>query len=74
MTTITIPKIEYQRLKRQASAFHKIAEEISRRVKDYPYDYHYIDGLTRQTRSEAKKGNLISARSIDEALSKSRRK
>ncbi len=74
MTTVTIPKTEYQRLKRQASAFHKIAEEISRGAKDYPYDYDYIDGLTQKTRSEAKKGKLISARFVDEALSKFRGK
>lgn len=74
MSTITIPKIEYQRLKRQASAFHKIAEEITRAAEDYPYDYRYIDRLVRQTRVDARRGRLISARSVDEAAQKSARK
>lgn len=74
MSTITIPKIEYQRLKRQVSIFHKIAEEITRAAHDYPYDYHYIDRLTRQARAEAENGKLVAARSVDEALRKFRRK
>jgi len=74
MNTITIPKTEYRSLKRQASAFRKVAEEITRSAEDYPYDLKYITRLTHQARTDARAGRLVSARSVDEALRKSGQK
>ena len=74
MYTVTIPKIEYERLKRYSSAYLKIAEEISEAERAYPYDYQYVKTLTRQALTYHRKGKSIEAGSIDEALAKFRKK
>ena len=70
MITITIPKREYERLKQHSSAYLRIAEEMVKAERVYPYDYQYIDRLIQ----EAKKEKWIEAKSIDEALVKMKRK
>lgn len=70
MDTVTIPKIEYKKLKSYSSAYLKIVEKIAEAERDYPYDYNYIDKLTRQARLDYKKGRAVEADSIDKALSK----
>lgn len=70
MTTVTIPKREYDRLRQHSSAYLRMAEEIVKAERVYPYDYKYIDRLTR----EAKKGKWFEAKSVDEALAKMKRK
>lgn len=74
MNTITIPKVEYKKLKRYSSAYLKIVEEITEAEKDYPYDYDYIGKLTRQVKLDFKKGRVIEADSVDEALAKFHKK
>lgn len=64
MTTVTIPKKEYESLKQYHSAYLKIVEEIVKAERAYPYDYGYLDRLSR----EMKKGEWIEAKSVDEAL------
>lgn len=70
MATITIPKIEYKKLKQYSAAYLKIAEEISKAELFYPYDDKYIKNLTKQVLKDfaGKKG--IEAKSVDEALAK----
>lgn len=70
MSTITIPKKEYESLKQYQSAYIKIVKEIAKAERAYPYDYKYIDCLAR----EAKKEKWIEAKSVDAALAKLRRR
>lgn len=70
MDTVTVPKIEYKRLKRYSSAYLKIIEEITNAERDFPYDYAYIGGLTKQAKLDYKRGHGIEADSVDEALVK----
>lgn len=70
MSTVTIPKREYERLKQRSSAYLRMAEEIVKAERVYPYDYKYIDRLAR----EAKKGKWVEAKSVDEALSKTKKR
>jgi len=74
MDTITIPRTEYKKLKKYSSAYLRIVEEITEAERDYPYDYHYIGKLTRQTKLDYKKGRTIEADSVDEALAKFHKK
>lgn len=74
METISIPKNEYRKLKRYASAYLKITEEITKTEDVYPYDEKYIESLTRQASKSFKDGKCIEAKSIDEALAKSRKR
>lgn len=74
MNTISIPRVEYKKLKRLSAAYLRIAEEITRADREYPYDYKYIDKLVKEEKTAYLKGKLIEARSIDEALAKFRRK
>lgn len=74
MTTITIPKTEYKKLKRQSSLFLKIAEEIATAGFAYPYDYDYVNKLTKKAAEDFKRGKCVKANSIDDALVKSRKK
>lgn len=70
MSTITIPKTEYQKLKQQSSLFAKIAEEIAKADFIYPYDYKYIDKIEKKALLDFKKGKCVKANSIDSALIK----
>ena len=77
MNTVTIPKTEYEILKRQSSAYFKIAEEITKdEMKSalYLYDYKYIKSLIKQTLDDFKKGKCVEADSIDKAVVKARKK
>ena len=67
MTTVTISKTEYKKLKQYSIAYLKIAEEISKAELFYPYDYKYIKNLAQQALKEFAKGKSIEAKSIDEA-------
>ena len=73
MTTVTIPKNEYRRLKQLSAVYRRIAEEIIRADHEYPYDYKYIDKLIKEEKSAYTKGRSIEARSVDEALAKSKK-
>lgn len=70
MTTITIPKKEYDSLRQYHSAYIKIVEEITKAERAFPYDYKYIGHLARK----AKKEKWIEAKSVDEALAKMKKK
>jgi len=70
MATITIPQKEYKRLKRYSDAYRKIVEEITKAEREYPYDYDYLDCISK----EAKKERWTEAKSVDEALAKARKK
>lgn len=70
MSTVTIPKKEYESLRQHHSAYIKIVEEIAKAEHAYPYDYKYIDRLARK----AKKEKWIEAKSVDEALVKMKRR
>ena len=70
MNTITIPKKEYERLRERSAAYIKIVEEITKAEREYPYDYGYIDRLSR----EAKRGKWTEAESIDAAMIKLRKR
>ena len=74
MTTVTLPKKEYERLKHFSSAYIKIAEEITKAENAYPYDYQFIRSLTRQARNDYKRGRFIEAESVDEAIAKLHKK
>lgn len=74
MTTVTIPKTEYQKLKEHSSAYLKIVEYITGAEREFTYDYQYIKGLTKEARDGRKKGKAIEAGSVDEALRKFRKK
>lgn len=74
MTTIAVPKKEYERLRHFSAAYLKIAEEIVNAELTYPYDYKFIRTLTKQAREDYKKGKFIEAGSIDEALAKFRKR
>ncbi len=74
MNTITIPKNEYKRLKQYSSAYLKIAEEITKAEREFPYDYQYISKLTRRALSDYRGGHGIEAGSVDKALIKFRKK
>ncbi|MBU1159797.1 MAG: hypothetical protein ABIJ28_03820 [Patescibacteria group bacterium] len=74
MANITIPKEEYKKLKQFSTAYVKIVEEIAKVEIMYPYDYKYIDKLTASALKDYKKGKCIKAKSIDEALSKFKKK
>ena len=70
MSTITIPRKEYKRLKQYSAAYLRIVEEITKAEKEYPYDYKYIDHLARG----AKREKWVEARSVDEALVKAQKR
>ena len=74
MDTITIPKTEYKKLKSYSSAYLKIVEKITEAERDYPYDYSYINKLTRRAKLDYKKGRAIEADSVDKALDKFNKK
>lgn len=74
MNTITIPKIEYKKLKQYSTAYFKIAEEITKAELFFPYDYKYIKNLTKQALKEFKEGKCVEAKTIDEALVKFRKR
>lgn len=74
MDMVTVPKIEYKRLRRYSSAYLKIIEEITNAERDFPYDYAHIGKLTKQAKLDYKKGRGIEAGSIDEALAKFHKK
>lgn len=74
MTTVTIPKTEYKRLKEYSSAYLKIVEEIAKTDLPYLYDYRYINDLTKQALKDFKKEKCIEAESVDEALEKFRKR
>jgi len=68
MSTITIPKKEYERLRNYSSAYLTIIEEITKAESDFPYDYNYITRLTREAVTAHRKGRTVEADSIDKAL------
>ncbi len=70
MSTVTISKREYERLKQRSSAYLRMTEEIVKAERVYPYDYKYIDRLARET----KKGKWVEAKSVDEASAKMKRR
>ncbi len=70
MSTITIPKKEYESLRQYHSAYIKIVEEIAKAERAYPYDYKYISTLTKRAVSDYKKGKAVEAISVDQALEK----
>jgi len=74
MSTITIPKTEYKKLKQYSTAYLKIAEEITKAELFFPYDYKYIKNLAKQALKEFKEGKCIEAETVDEALIKFRKK
>jgi hypothetical protein len=74
MNTVTIPKIEYRKLKERSSAYLKIVKYITGAERDFTYDYKYIKDLTREARDIYKKGGTIEAGSVNEALKKFRQK
>lgn len=74
MDTVTVPKIEYKRLRRYSSAYLKIIEEITNAERDFPYDYAHISELTKQAKLDYKRGRGIEADSVDEALAKFHKK
>lgn len=74
MTTVTLPKREYDRLKRFSTAYLKIAEEIVNAERAYVYDYKFIRTLMRQGSEDYKKKRFIEAASVDEALAKASKK
>lgn len=71
MEIVTIPKIEYQKLRSFSTAYVKIAEDVSLAERNFPYDYKYIDRLTKMALREYKNGEGIEAESIDVAIRKS---
>ncbi len=74
MKTITIPKIEYKKLKEYSSAYLKIAEYITGVEREFTYDYKYIKDLVNDARGAQKKGKTIEAGSVDDAFKKLRKK
>lgn len=74
MDTVTIPKIEYKKLKRYSSAYLRIATEIAEAEREFLYDYNYIGKLSRQARADHRRGRSIEAVSVDEALAKFHRR
>lgn len=70
MSTITIPKREYERLKQRSAVYLRMAEEMVKAERVYPYDFKYIDRMTR----EARKGKWVEAKSVDEVLAKKKRR
>ena len=74
METVTIPKTEYSKLKRYSSAYLKIASEMADAEREFSYDYKFIDRVVKEAQSARKNGQTISARSVDEALAKFRKK
>lgn len=70
MTTVTIPKKEYESLRKYHAAYIKIVGEITKAERAYPYDYKYIGRLARS----AKKEKWIEAKSVDAALAKMKRR
>jgi hypothetical protein len=74
MNTITIPKIEYKKLKEHSSAYLKIVQYITDVEREFTYDYKHITGLVKEARDAHKKGKTIEAGSVDEALKKLRKK
>lgn len=73
MNTVTIPKKEYEKMRHYSDAYVTIVEEITKAETDFPYDYNYIDRLTREAVSAHRGGKTIEAESVDEALKKFRR-
>ncbi len=71
--TISIPKKEYDSLRQYHSAYIKIAEEMAKAERAYPYDYKYIDTVMRRANLDYKNGKAIEAKSIDQALKKFRK-
>ena len=65
-----ISKKEYKKLKQHSSAYQKIVDEITKAEREYSYDYGHIGRISK----EAKREKWIEARSVDEALAKSRKK
>ena len=74
MTTVTIPKNEYKKLKRYSTAYLKIVEEITDPEREFTYDYRYIQKLTKEARAAHKKRQTIEAESVKDALAKFHRK
>ncbi len=70
MSTITLSRKEYERLKQYSSAYLRIAEEIAKAERAYPYDYKYISALARGALLDHKKGRTVEAKSVDAALEK----
>lgn len=70
MSTITIPQKEYKRLKQRSTAYERIAEEIIKAEREYPYDYEYVDLIVQETEG----GKWIEAKSVDEALAKAHKR
>lgn len=68
MDTITIPKKEYEKLKRRSIEYNRLTKAIVKTEQDYPYDYDYIEKLARQAKADYKKGKCIEADSAEEAL------
>lgn len=74
MVTVSIAKKEYERLKRYSSAYLRIAEELASAEQAFPYDHSRLDALTKKAMGDHKKGRSIEAESVDEALTKFRKK
>ena len=73
MTTVTISKNEYQKLKRYSIAYLKIVEEITDAERFFPYDYRYIQKLVKEAKTAHKKRQTVEAASIKDALAKFRK-
>lgn len=54
METVTIPKTEYNKLKRYSSAYLKIALELADTEEEFPYDHKYIAKITKKAKSAHK--------------------
>lgn len=74
MIMVTVPKKEYDRMKQLSSAYLKIAEEIAKTERAYPYDDEFIHLLMDQAREDYKKKRFVEAGSVDEALAKFRKR
>ncbi len=74
MTIVSIAKKEYERLKRYSSAYLRIAEELASAERAFPYDYSHLNALTKKAMGDHKKGRSVEAESVDEVLTKFRKK
>ncbi len=74
VNTVTIPKIEYKKLRQHSSAYLKIVEDITGAERGFAYNHKYIRDIFIEARIAHKSGRTIEAGSVDEALKKFRKK
>ncbi len=67
---LNIEKEEILLLKKIGRKYLDLLETLFKNIEDYPYDIKYLKKIVKEAEKDYKKGKIIKAKNIDDALRK----